>query len=56
MQIRGEAMPDGYAVFASSIRHWDATAKEAINEMERQRITANIHSYFVDRGKNIYIS
>lgn len=56
LQVSGEPMADGYAVYASSIRHWDSGPAEMIDDNERQRIAANIHSHFVERGKNVYLS
>jgi len=56
LQVSGEAMADGYAVYASSIRHWDNKPAEIIDDNERQRIATNIRSHFVERGKNVYLS
>jgi hypothetical protein len=56
LHIRGEAMADGYAVYASTIRQWDSVPVELIDDSERQRIATNIRSHFVDRGKNVYLS
>jgi hypothetical protein len=56
MQISGEAMPDGYAIYASSIREWETTPAIVIDDAERQRIASNIRQYYVDRGKNVYLS
>jgi len=56
LRVSGEAMPDGYAVYASSIRQWDGAPLESIDDHDRLRIAANIRSYFIDRGKNVYLS
>lgn len=54
--VPGEAMADGYAVYASGIRQWDSPVVELIDDEERQRIAGNIRRHFVDRGKNVYLS
>jgi hypothetical protein len=56
MRVLGETMPDGYAVYSSSIREWETLPTELITDSERQRIATNIRSYFIDRGKNIYLT
>ncbi len=56
IRVLGEAMADGYAVYSHSIREWETLPAEVINDAERQRIAANIRAYFVDRGKNVYLS
>jgi hypothetical protein len=56
LQVSGEAMADGYAVYASSIRRWESGSAEIIDDNERQRIATNIRNHFVDRGKNVYLS
>jgi hypothetical protein len=56
VRVPGEAMADGFAVYASSIRQWESSPSDVIDDKERQRIATNIREYFVDRGKNIYIS
>ena len=54
--VSGETMADGYAVYSSSIKNWEATPGELINDNDRLRITANIKNYLIDRGNNVYIS
>lgn len=54
--VPGEAMADGYAVYASCVGNWQFTPAETIDDNERQRIAVNIRNYFVNRGKNIYLS
>lgn len=55
-------MPDGYAVYSSSIIKWEtepgprAIDEPPIDEAERQRIAANIRRYFEDRGRVVYVS
>jgi hypothetical protein len=60
LRIPGEAMADGVAVYASSIRQWDSepgvSRAELIDDNERQRIATNIRNHFVERGKNVYLS
>jgi len=56
LQVPGEAMADGYAVYASSIRQWESGQTGVIDDNERQRIATNIRNHFVDRGKNVYLS
>jgi hypothetical protein len=56
LHASGETMPHGYAVYSSSIKQWDNAPAEVIDEAERQRIAANIRSYYVDRGKAVYLS
>jgi len=60
LQVPGELMADGYAIYASAIRQWESkpesAAAELIDDAERQRIAANIRAHFVDRGKNVYLS
>jgi hypothetical protein len=60
LRVPGEAMADGFAVYASAIRQWEsppgATPAELIDDNERQRIATNIRNHFVGRGKNVYLS
>jgi hypothetical protein len=56
LQIPGEPMADGYAVYASAIRQWDTSPAEQIDDNERQRIATNIRSHFIGQGKNVYLS
>jgi len=56
LKVAGEAMADGWAVYASSIREWDSGPTEVIGDNDRLRIAANIRAYYVDRGQNIYLS
>jgi hypothetical protein len=56
LKVAGEAMPDGWAVYASSIRQWESGATEVIGDNDRLRIASNIRAYYVDRGQNIYLS
>lgn len=56
IQVAGESMAHGYAIYVSSIKHWENKPAEPINDAERQRIAANIRQYFVDRGEAVYLS
>ena len=56
IHVSGEAMADGYAVYASSIRECEPIPAETIDDAERQRIAINIRQYYTDRGKNVYLS
>jgi hypothetical protein len=56
LTVAGEAMADGWAVYASSIRQWESGPSETIGDNDRLRIAANIRAYYVDRGHNIYLS
>ena len=60
IHVAGEAMADGYAVYSSSINAWEphpgAATPPTIDDNERQRIASNIRSYFIERGKTVYLS
>lgn len=56
LRVSGETMAQGYAVYSSSIKQWENAPAEAIDEAERQRIASNIRSYYVERGKAVYLS
>jgi hypothetical protein len=61
IQVSGETMADGYAVYSASIRAWETGSPNTlpnpvIDDAERLRIASNIRTYFVRRGKNIYLT
>jgi|GEM_PF-6839828 len=56
IRVSGEAMADGYAIYAASISAWENVADATIDDAERQRIAANICSYLTDRGNSVYLA
>jgi hypothetical protein len=56
MRVLAETMPDGFAIYLSSIGEWDTSPNEALDEPERFRIAENIRQYCIEQGLKVYLS
>jgi hypothetical protein len=55
MDIAGEMLSDGFAIYVSSIVAWNDSRGELISDLERERIKNNVQCSLERLGMRVYL-